>query len=298
MPVLTLPFGMWDGHVHSGWARHGRDPHDTTEAFVLEAVALGLTRITFTEHPLFPSGRIDPELHRAVYLSPQELDAYVRTVLGLRDRFAGRIDVRLGFEVDYVPGDPDFPMTYLSRYAPWVRDAVLSVHFLPGRSESSTSPLRRCGALFPLDVTAEAFRQDLLSGPEDLSVVRSRYWRTVEEAVREAQSWHTGIAWRIGHLDVVGKFTRALGPFDRARDHDRALRTLETIAEAGFALDVNASGIDVDERREVYPEPDLLREAMRLGVPLVYGSDAHRSRDVGRHRAKLRALVLELARDL
>lgn len=291
-----VPFGRWDGHVHSAFARHGADFRETTSTFVREAVRQGFQRLTFTEHAFFPVGRVEPALHRGVYLDPQDLDAYARTVLALRKRFAGAIDVRLGFEVDFVPGAPDDPLTYLGRYAPYVQDAILSVHFLPAGQPRGGLPatLPRREPLVPLDVNAQAFRAGFLSGTEDLDAIRARYWDTVEAAVWSARSWNTGIAWRIGHLDVVGKFARALPGFDRELDRKRGFRVLHAIRAAGFGLDVNASGLDVPQRQEAYPAAVFLAEALRLGIPLVYGSDAHCVRDVGRHRAELTEWIAHL----
>jgi histidinol-phosphatase (PHP family) len=58
------------------------------------------------------------------------------------------------------------------------------------------------------------------------------------------------------------------------------------MAHLGFSLELNASGLDLVHRRRPYPAPWMVELAQSLGVPLVYGSDAHRPEDVGRYASQ------------
>ena len=54
---------------------------------------------------------------------------------------------------------------------------------------------------------------------------------------------------------------------------------LETIRDRGMALEINTSGFV--NRGHPYPADWIIREALRLGIPLEAGSDAHSPEYVG-----------------
>lgn len=277
-PQAEPPFGRWDGHCHTHFSR--RDGVDDTDAFAARLHALGFVRVSFTEHPTFPSGRIDESLRREVYLDEEGLERYVRRMEGVREAYRGRLEVRVGFEVDFVPGDPDWPLVYLERYAGRADDATLSLHFLPGED-----------GLVPLDVDPDVLEAGLVHPLGGIDAVRRLYWETLLEAVERANAWGLPYPRRLSHLDVVGKFRDRFPLADPEADRQLALRVLDRVRELGWALDVNAKGVDVPLRREAYPDADLLAAATARGIPLVYGSDAHHSAEVGRHRDQLAAAV-------
>ena len=59
-----------------------------------------------------------------------------------------------------------------------------------------------------------------------------------------------------------------------------ASRALHAIRQAGAALELNTAGLRKPVG-EAYPAPGLLAEARALGIPLTFGSDAHRPEEVG-----------------
>jgi histidinol-phosphatase (PHP family) len=280
----TPAFGRWDGHCHTAFSR--RDGVDDTERFLARAVALGFERVSLTEHPTFPTGLIDETLRREVYLDDDGLERYLAVAEALRAAYADRLEVRVGFEIDYVPGRPDFPLVYLERFAGRVDDATLSLHFLPGR-----------GGLRAVDVDPDDLEEGLVRHHGGIDGVRRLYWEILEEALERAHAWGLPFLRRLSHLDVVGKFRDRFPLADPTADRRRAGRVLDRVADFGWALDVNAKGCDVALRREAYPEADLLAAARERGIRLVYGSDAHHSAEVGRYRDALAARVARLEAD-
>jgi len=59
-----------------------------------------------------------------------------------------------------------------------------------------------------------------------------------------------------------------------------ASAALRAVAAAGIALELNTAGLRKPVA-EAYPAPGLLAEARALGIPLTFGSDAHRPAEVG-----------------
>ena len=56
---------------------------------------------------------------------------------------------------------------------------------------------------------------------------------------------------------------------------------LEAMAAAGCAIELNTDRFS-DPAAVMYPTPETLRRARRLGIPLVISSDAHAADHVGR----------------
>ena len=82
-------------HVHSWRCGHAERVPDV--AYVERALELGAKRITFTDHAPFPG---DPFTSRMSY---SQLDEYLRTLKRLRDEYAGKMDIRIGLEIEYLP---------------------------------------------------------------------------------------------------------------------------------------------------------------------------------------------------
>jgi histidinol-phosphatase (PHP family) len=57
-------------------------------------------------------------------------------------------------------------------------------------------------------------------------------------------------------------------------------RLLEEIKLAGMALEINTSGIL--KRNEPFPRFATIIRAIKMGIPLLAGSDAHKPEDIGR----------------
>jgi len=67
--------------------------------YATAALERGLRGIIFTCHCPLPDG-----ISHAVRMAPEQFDRYVEIVAEAREKFAGRLDVRLGLESDYYPG--------------------------------------------------------------------------------------------------------------------------------------------------------------------------------------------------
>jgi histidinol-phosphatase (PHP family) len=100
-------------------------------------------------------------------------------------------------------------------------------------------------------------------------------WVEYLELVGEAAE--SGLFTILGHLDLVKKFgyrpTRAL---EAELD-----RLVQRIARAGVVVEINTAGLH-RPAQEAYPSLDILRKLRAAGIPITFGSDAHRPEDVGR----------------
>jgi histidinol-phosphatase (PHP family) len=183
-----------------------------------------------------------------------------------------RTDLRLGIEMDFVPGAEDRTAGLLD-----ARDfdyVVGSVHFI---SEAE-------GA-----VDMEPFTVwDPHDPRRSAETVWTRYFETV------AASAVSGLFDIIAHPDLVKYF----GPSRPERIPDRDPRffyepTVEAFADAGVAVEVSTAGLR-KPAAEIYPAPAFLEMCVEAGVPVALSSDAHRPQDVGADYDR----AIELLRDL
>lgn len=82
-------------HIHT--VRCGHASADPAESYVQAACRLGLKRITFTDHGPFPGNPFSGRMRM------EELDDYEKELKVLRKQYDGRIDIRIGLEIEYLP---------------------------------------------------------------------------------------------------------------------------------------------------------------------------------------------------
>ncbi len=238
---------LCDTHTHTARCGHagGRD-----EDYVEAAIALGLGRIAVTDHVPFywlPRERHDPTLAMA----PEELPRYVEAVLALRERYAGRIEVLLGLEADFVAGGEETLAALLAKF-PF--DVVLgSVHWLDGWWVDAPSSVARYGR-----------------GQDEVDRIWAAY---AERLLGAARSRLFDV---LAHLDLPKKF----GFFPSQPFAGRQAEVVAAIAAGGAAVELSSAG----RRKPVgqdYPGDALVHDLAAAGVPFVLSSDAHAPAEVG-----------------
>ena len=87
-------------HVHTARCKHGSDESD--EAFVKTAVALGASKITFTDHSPFPGDSFKNRMDM------RQLPEYIESLKSLRDKYRGTIEIEIGLEIEFLPSMMDY----------------------------------------------------------------------------------------------------------------------------------------------------------------------------------------------
>ena len=211
---------------------------------VERALTLGLPEIGFADH--FAPRCVDSKGDYSIGVA--HLEAYVSTVREATARYP-EIAVLLGVEADYVPGAEEeldqvltaFPLDYV----------IGAVHFVDGFSFDD--PPNRDDRRW-----------------SDGAAFYERYYALLGAAAS------TGLFDVLAHIDYIMLWGHDVHA-DVSAAEDLALRA---IAAAGAAVEVNTTGT-LDPAGRMYPAPGLLERAHRLGIPLVFGSDAHTADQVG-----------------
>jgi histidinol-phosphatase (PHP family) len=242
-----------DYHMHlRGPTENGREPVDHTleavERFVEKACERGVDEIGFSEHVYYfrqtrELWELPYQLERCVY----DLDAYCDAVVEAKRQ---GMPVKLGIEVDYIPGRERETRDILEPY-PW--DFVLgSVHWIEGHAVDQEPGL---WGHFPVE---EVWR---------------RYFIALRGAAR------SGLFDVLSHPDLVKIFGKRPQEEDVSLHFDETANALE--ATGGVAVEVSTAGLRKPVG-ELYPDPELLAACKARGVPATLASDAHTPEDVGR----------------
>jgi histidinol-phosphatase (PHP family) len=220
---------------------------EPVEHYVETAARRGVDEIGFTEHVyLFrqslPLWTLPYHRERCRH----DLDEYCDAVVEAKRQ---GLPVKLGLEVDYVPGRLDELRDALAPY-PW--DFLLgSIHWLDGHAVD----------LEP-GVWAELPVEEI--------------WRRYFAELRALAE--SGLADVLAHPDLVKIFGRRPAPKDVEARHEEAV---SAVAEAGLAVEVSTAGLRKPVG-ELYPDAGFLAGCRERGVGATLASDAHVARDVGR----------------
>ncbi len=231
---------LFDLHTHTKRCKHAVGDLD---AYLHQAQARGVTQYGVSDHL--------PWAFEGDYrwtMDPPELGAYLDEVKAAQTRWKDRLQVLLGAEADWDPGNPT-ESARVAALAPF--DYLIgSVHFLGG---------------WPVDRDAEDWRE------HDVEKV----WRDYFAGLRGAAG--SGLYQIMGHCDLVKKF--GLRPSADMTQEYRA--TAQAFAKAGVLVELNSSGLR-KPCAEIYPSQLFLNELRGAGVGLTLGSDAHDPNDVAR----------------
>jgi histidinol-phosphatase (PHP family) len=210
------------------------------ERFVEVAAERGIDEIGFTEHVYyFTQTRelwsVPYQLDRCRY----DLEPYVDVIVEAQRQ---GMPVKLGLEVDYVPGREEDTQRMLEPY-PW--DFLLgSIHYLDG---------------FALD------QEPGLVHELGLDRAWKRYFTALESAAR------SGLFDSLAHPDLVKFFGNRV-----SWDYAPFIGSLN-----GVCIEISSAGLH-KPHGHIYPELDLLAGAKRAGAGITLASDAHHPGEVGR----------------
>ena len=242
---------------HSGeFCDHAKS---TLEEVIDAAIARGFTHYGLSEHcPRYRVADLYPgEEALGVAGLATAFEGYVKRAFELREERAGQIELLIGFETETLPPESWLEaMTGLRQAHPF--DYIVgSVHDICGRW---------------LDYSAgdtAALAADL-GGPEELNIA---YFDQITDMVEQLKPDI------VAHLDLVRKYEVSGFVFS-----DRVVRvidrSLDAIKANGAVLDVNCAAFR-NGYGPVYPLPQILERAQRMGIPVTLGDDSHGVQTVG-----------------
>ena len=258
-----------DGHIHTPFCPHGST--DSFEMYIEKAIASGFSTITFTEHAPLPSNFFDPSPDQDSGMESIKLQKYFDTIELLKKKYASQIRILAGLEVDYIVGYEQETTAFLNEFGPQMDDAILSVHFLP------LDDAYHC-----IDFSDDVYIQ-FAKQIGSIEAMYNLYYNIVEQSILSDLGPYK--PKRIGHPTLIHKFQ--LTHNETIDDAAQIKHILQLMHEHGYELDVNSAGYEKPYCKEPYPPLPFIAYADDLGIPLVFGSDAHTASGLHKHYEKI-----------
>ena len=201
-------------HTHSFFCDGAMYPDD----YVRSAIEKGFTAIGFSSHA--------PVLFETYWtMKPELLNDYIETILHLKEKYKGRIQIYAGLETDYYPNSPDY------RGMPGLDYTIGAIHFIYSKTNDR---------YMALDGTPEEFIEtlDTIFGG-DVEAMVTAYYALFTEMIRKRPP---DIA---GHIDILKKNNAGdrFSP-EKSQWYRAAVETaLNEIKKQEVIVEVNTGGI-------------------------------------------------------
>ncbi len=225
-----------DLHNHTPLCNHATG---SIEQYIEKAISLGIKHFGFADHAPM-------DFDTKYRMGFEQMREYENSVLRAKEKYKDKIDILLGYEVDYLKGHMDDRVLNAD-----VDYLIGSVHFID-----------KWGFDNP----------EFIGNYEGKNI--DEIWQSYFDTVQEmAQSKLFDI---VGHLDLIKVFK-----FMPQKDiQEIAKDALLCIKEADMVLEINMAGFR-KPINEAYPSTILLKEAYKLDIPITFSSDAHEPNQIG-----------------
>ena len=245
-------------HTHTVFC----DGSDDIETCCLAAHRKGLSSLGFSSHaPVAKKTGFRTNWH----IAEEKLPEYIEEVLAAKKRWAGKLPVYLGLEVDFIsgimgPADKDYREMGL--------DFIIA------------------GAHYVVPPKGEPFTVD--DAPERVSLGIKECFGGDTPGMLEAFFDSTEEMIRIGGFDLLAhpdiiKKNNCCNKFfseEEERYRKRAAGIAALMAESGIPAEVNTGGMNRGKINDCYPSPFFLKLFREHGVPMVINADAHKAEDL------------------
>lgn len=225
-----------DLHNHTKRCNHAEG---SLEDYIDKAISEKIDIFGFSDH-----APMDFDLKYRMSFS--EMEAYESEVKRACEKYEGQIDIRLAYEVDYLPGHIDERVLQAD-----VDYLIGSVHFIDRWGFDNPEFIGKYKGA-------------------DIDAIWQDYFDLVERMAKE------GKFDIVGHLDLIKVFKYIPKRDVRLIAKD----AMDAIKCSGMSIEINAAGYR-KPIGEPYPSRDLLIMAYERGIPITFGSDAHKPEQVG-----------------
>lgn len=250
-------FRLWDYHVHSRLCGHAVGK---LSAYVQHAVDIGLQEIGLSDH--FPMFFLPPEANAEQYaMKRNKFPKYLAECNRLKQKFSHQISIKIASEVDFFPDSATMErlLPELQQYMGDLDYLIGSIHIVKIDDDPP----------FAVD-SPNVFDYFEKYGEE---TIFTEYYRGLIQLVK------SDLYQIVGHCDLPKKYGRYFGKSDAI--WEMKLKFLDELKKnSNMAVEINHSGL-YKPVKEQYPHDEMIQAIIERGIPIVFGSDAHKPKDVG-----------------
>jgi len=238
-----------DLHNHTPLCNHAEG---TMSEYIEKAIEAGSEYFGFSDHAPMD---YDPKYR----MKFEEMKAYEADVLKAKENYKDKINILLGYEVDWLPNHMDERVLNAD-----VDYLIGSIHFIEGWGFDNP---------------------EFIGGWEsqDIDEIWQKYFDTIEDMA------NSRLFDIVGHLDLIKVFKY----MPKGNINDIAKSALKAIKDADMVLEINGAGFRKPVK-EAYPSFSLLKQAYELDIPITLSSDAHKPEQVSMFSAEILKLAKEV----
>ena len=217
--------------------------------YIEKAIENGTKFFGFSDHAPMD---FDPKYR----MSFEQMKKYENDILSLRDKYRGKIEILLGYEVDFLDGHMDSRVLHVD-----VDYLIGSVHFIGDWGFDNPEFIGRYEH-------------------EDIDEIWQKYFDAIKEMAKSK------LFDIVGHIDLIKvfKYMPSRDILEIAKD------ALLAIKKSDMVLEINVAGYRKPVA-EAYPSLSILEEAYRLSIPITFGSDAHKPEQVSLYTKEVQKMA-------
>jgi histidinol-phosphatase (PHP family) len=224
-----------DLHNHTPLCNHAIG---SPREFVLEAIKQGIDIYGFSDHAPM-------DFDKKYRMNFEDMTKYEAEIRELKEEFSDKIDIRLGYEVDFTPVVDERVLKADVDYL------IGSVHFLDNWGFDNPEFIKEWKNRNVDDIYKE-------------------YFYLIEQMAKSAKFQI------VGHLDLIKVF----GYKPKKDIKSLAKDAISAIKRANMSVELNVAGWRKPVK-ELYPSRELLEVCYEKDIPITFGSDAHKLEDIG-----------------
>jgi len=192
---------------------------------------------------------------------------YPGIIRQLQKNYPGRVNIKLGLEIDYIPGVMGLNMQQYKESMK-LDYSIGSVHYIDCMPSGEY-------------MSVDASEKDFMNG------IKAVYNGNIRKAVETYYIILQDMIDRggfdiLGHFDLIKKNNRGGRLFSEYEKwyKDIVENTLLLISKRDFVVEVNTGGMSRNYIDTTYPSPWILERCLNLKIPITLNSDAHSPSDV------------------
>ncbi len=261
-----------DWHTHNEMCHHAVG---SIEDYLRQAIKSRLQTIGLSDHfPYEFLKNIERIPFEEYAITLPEIEGYLSTAETFREKFKSKINVRIGFEVDFFKNQAlalNKHLTKVKNRLDYILGSIHILNFRDGRGAWGFDDSR--------------FRNDFeYYGSQQVYI---NYYKKLQKMIR-SEDFDFDI---VGHIDLPKKFND--NPTKKEAVFDEVLKTLELIKARDLTVEINTGGLR-KPCKEQYPSEKIIKEIYSLDIPILLGSDAHKPKDIGYKFKKILKIIKKI----